>query len=114
MSHVRRLPNSRFEARYRGPDGREHAKRFGSKRDAVTFLARLDVDRQGGDWRDPGGARILVADWVQRWFDTIVDLRPSSLSLATSRTSAIMCCPDSAHCDLAPSRRSRCAGGSRI
>jgi hypothetical protein len=70
------LANGRYEARYRGPDGREHAKRFAVKRDATTFLARLEIERHNGDWRDPGGARVLVADWVPRWFETIGDLRP--------------------------------------
>ena len=31
MAHIRKMSNGRFEARYRGPDGTEHAKRFAGK-----------------------------------------------------------------------------------
>jgi hypothetical protein len=80
MSHVRRLPNGRFEARYRGPDGREHSRRFAIKRDAQTFRANILIERQLGAWRDPGGARMPLADWVEQWRATVVDLRASSLA----------------------------------
>ncbi len=45
MSHVRRLPNGRFEARYRAPDGRGRSRRFATKRDAQTFLANILIER---------------------------------------------------------------------
>ncbi len=80
MSHVRRMPNGRFEARYRGPDGRERSRRFSTKRDAQTFLANIIVERQLGAWRDPRGARMPLADWVEQWRATVVDLRASSLA----------------------------------
>ena len=53
MAHIRKTASGRFEARFRGPDGTEHAKRFTTRRDAQTFLDRLGVDRQAGRWRDP-------------------------------------------------------------
>ncbi len=78
MAHIRKLPNGRFEARYRGPDGKEHAKRFAGKRGAQAFLDRLGVDRQAGRWRDPRAARMLFNEWVELWQPTTVDLRSSS------------------------------------
>lgn len=78
MAHIRKTPSGRFEARFRGPDGTEHAKRFATRRDAQSYLDRLGVDRQAGRWRDPRAGRILFADWIAIWQPTTVDLRPSS------------------------------------
>jgi len=78
MAHIRKTSSGRFEARFRGPDGSEHAKRFNTRRDAQTFLDRHGVDRQAGHWRDPRAGRMLFADWVKLWQPTTVDLRPSS------------------------------------
>ena len=78
MSHVRRIPNGRWEARYRGSDARERSKRFSTKREAVQFLERIGTDQQRGEWRDPGHARIRLDDWVKEWWATTVNLRPSS------------------------------------
>jgi len=78
MSHIRKVPSGRFEARYRGPDGKEHSRRFDTKRSAIEFLDRLGIDRVEGTWRDPAGAKTLLRDWILDWQATTVDLRPSS------------------------------------
>ena len=78
MGHVRRLSNGRYEARYRGLDRRERSQRFRTKREAVRFLERAGADQQRGDWCDPAGERILLADWVDHWKGTTVNLRPTS------------------------------------
>lgn len=78
MSHVRKTTNGRWEARYRGPDDREHSKRFPTKRDAQRFLDRIGHERQRGEWRDPGGARVRLDEWVDEWWATTVNLRASS------------------------------------
>ena len=78
MGHVRRVDSGRWEARYRGPDGRERSRRFSTRRDAQAFLERTGADQQRGEWRDPQGAKVLVADWVEAWWATTVNLRPSS------------------------------------
>jgi integrase len=78
MGHLRRVDSGRWEARYRGPDGREHSRRFSTKREAQAFLERTGADRQRGEWRDPQGAKVLMADWVDAWWATTVNLRPSS------------------------------------
>ena len=78
MSHVRKTPNGRYEARYRGPDGREHARRFDTKRAALSFIDHQNIDRSDGTWRDPAGAKLLLRDWITDWQATTVDLRPSS------------------------------------
>lgn len=78
MGHLRRAPSGRWEARYRGPDGREHCRRFPTKREAQAFLERTGADQQRGEWRDPQGAKVLTADWIEAWWATTVNLRPSS------------------------------------
>ena len=78
MGHLRRAPSGRWEARYRGPDGREHSRRFPTKREAQAFLERTGADQQRGEWRDPQGAKVLTAAWIEAWWATTVNLRPSS------------------------------------
>jgi integrase len=78
MGHVRKAASGRWEARYRGPDGREHCRRFPTKREAQDFLERTGADRQRGEWRDPQGAKVRTADWIEAWWATTVNLRPSS------------------------------------
>jgi integrase len=78
LAHVRKTSSGRFEARYRGPDGKERAKRFLTKREAQAFLDHLGTERRAGRWRDPRAGRVLLADWVATWQPTTVDLRPSS------------------------------------
>jgi integrase len=78
VAHVRKLPNGRFEARYRASDGRERSRRFPTRREARAYLDQVGVDRRGGTWHDPRAGRIPLADWVAQWEATTVHLRPSS------------------------------------
>ena len=78
MAHIRKLPNGRFEARYRAPDGRERSRRFPTKREAQAYLDQVGVDRRAGAWRDPRASRIPLAEWVTWRESTTVHLRPSS------------------------------------
>lgn len=78
MAHIRKLPNGRFEARYRAPDGRERARRFPTKRDAQAHLDQIGVDRRAGNWTDPRAGRIALSEWAVQWEATTVHLRPSS------------------------------------
>jgi integrase len=80
MPHVRKLPSGRFEARYRGGDGREHSRRFATRREARAFLDQVGVQQRAGEWLDPAAGRIKLVDWVDRWRATAIDLRPSSLA----------------------------------
>ncbi len=48
MAHIRKTSSGGFEARYRGPDGREHAKRFPTRRTAQAFsTSSASTDRRG-------------------------------------------------------------------
>jgi integrase len=78
VAHLRKLPNGRFEARYRAPDGRERSRRFPTKREAQAHLDQVGVDRRAGTWRDPRAGRVPLAEWVVQWESTTVHLRASS------------------------------------
>ncbi|MGE3621597.1 MAG: tyrosine-type recombinase/integrase [Acidimicrobiia bacterium] len=78
MGHIRKLPNGRFETRYRAPDGKERSKRFATRRDARAHLDQVGVDRRVGTWHDPRAGRTLLAEWVRQWEGTSVHLRASS------------------------------------
>lgn len=78
MGHVRRIGSGRWEARYRSDAGKEHSRRFPTRREADAFLSRIDAAQQRGDWVDPAGGRVRLDDLVERWRETEVSLRPSS------------------------------------
>lgn len=72
MGHLRKADSGRWEARYRGADGREHSRRFSTEREAQAFLERTGADLQRGEWRDPQGAKVPTADWIDAWWATTV------------------------------------------
>lgn len=62
---VRRLPSGRWQARYRGPDGRDYAARTGPGRPltfttaaaADSYLAAVHTDIERGQWVSPDAPR---------------------------------------------------------
>ena len=78
MAHVQKRDGS-WQARYRDPAGREHARRFARKVDALQWLATIEVSKGRGEWLDPALGRQTFAAWVGEWAGTTVDLRASTL-----------------------------------
>jgi integrase len=68
----------RWKARYRGPDGKEHAQTFDIKQDAEGFLAEMDVAKRRGTWVDPRAGRLLFSEWAAECYAARTDLRESS------------------------------------
>ena len=60
----------RWQARYRGPDGRERTRRFERKKDADRWLEQQTSAIGWGEWVDPDAGRITVADWAERWLES--------------------------------------------
>jgi hypothetical protein len=112
VAHIRKLPNGRFEARYRAPDGRERSRRFPTKREAQAYLDQVGVDRRVGTWHDPRAGRIPLAEWVTQWGATTVTSGPPPRP-GTTPTSATMCCPASGQCTSTRSAPSTCGSGSQ-
>lgn len=78
MAHPKKLTNGKYEARYRDPASKQRCKTFATKKLAEAFLAQMEIDKLGGTWRDPALGRIRLDDWIEKWWETTVDLRPST------------------------------------
>lgn len=70
----------RWQARYRGPDGKERTKRFDRKAEAEAWLNRHESNKAEGTWTDPRAGRITFREWVQEWEPLTVGLRESTRS----------------------------------
>lgn len=78
MGSVRRLQNGHYEARYRDPQGGSRSRTFRTKAEARRFLDGNGADLQRGEWTDPRLGRIAVERWVEQWWATTTNLRPST------------------------------------
>lgn len=64
MATVRRLPNGRWQARYRDPTGAQRGKSFAKKADAQRYAAMVETDKHRGSWVDPRLAATRFGDWA--------------------------------------------------
>lgn len=69
MASVKRRPDGKWRARWRDPDGREHAKHFDRKVDAQRFLAVVEADKLRGQYVDVTD-KTTVAQYARRWAAT--------------------------------------------
>jgi integrase len=83
FGNVRRLPSGRWQARYRGPDGRMRAapQTFGRKAEAERYLTLIEAQINRGEWTDPERAKITLADYADRWITERAGLRPRTVEL---------------------------------
>ena len=93
MAHVQTVKRSdgsvrAYSVKYRvhcSNPGHKHrycqrSKAFDRKRDAEAFAKRVDTNRDDGKLVDPQRARMTLAEWVEVWRPSVVDLRASSLA----------------------------------
>lgn len=66
MSSIKKRPDGQWRARYRGPDGREHARHFTRKIDAQRWLDEQTALMVSGTHVDPRD-RTTVAEYARRW-----------------------------------------------
>lgn len=78
MGSLRRLPSGRWQARYRDPSGAQRGKSFARKSDAQKFLARVEVQKERGDWVDPRYARVAVDSWIVEHQASKLNLRAAT------------------------------------
>jgi integrase len=81
MGHVgRRVRNGKviYRVRYRGPDGRERSRNFKRKVDAENYLTTVESAKLAGTWTDPTHGKMTFAAWLEAWWETAADLRPST------------------------------------
>jgi len=81
MGHAgRRVRNGKviYRVRYRGPDGRERSRNFKRKVDAGNYLTTVESAKLAGTWTDPMHGKMTFAAWLEAWWETAADLRPST------------------------------------
>ncbi|MCA1839897.1 MAG: site-specific integrase [Actinobacteria bacterium] len=78
MGYTRKLNTGKWQARYRDPSGRERKQSLDSENLAKKFLERMSADIQRGEWHDPRLGQITVEKWIDQWWETTVNLRPST------------------------------------
>lgn len=85
MASVKRTASSTFQVRYRDPHGRQRARNFDRKTDAMRFAAAVETDKARGDWMDPRLAKITFKEWADEWLKQLSHLKPKTrLSYETS------------------------------
>ena len=57
--------NGRYRVKYRDPSNRQRSRTFTRKADADRFLVEVEADLARGQWLDPAGARISLAEWSE-------------------------------------------------
>jgi integrase len=70
-----RLHRGRYQVRYWGKDGRQHARSFARKSDATRFKAAIETDKDRGDWSNPRRAREPFGTVAERYLDHKLRLR---------------------------------------
>ena len=86
FGRVRKLPSGRWQARYPGPDGKDHPAphTFARKRDAEQWLAVKEADLKRGDWLDPAAGAIPFGEYAAEWVEERAasgDLSPKTVQL---------------------------------
>jgi integrase len=63
----KRSANTGYRARYRDPLGRQRSRSFARKADAQRFLLEMESDKARGNWIDPRGADVALAEWAEEF-----------------------------------------------
>jgi integrase len=80
VASIKKRPNDKWRARYRDPDGREHARHFDRKIDAQNWLNEVTTDLVTGRYVDPNAGRVTFEEYAERWLRSQPH-RPSTASL---------------------------------
>lgn len=82
FGNLRALPSGRFQARYKGPDGRSHGApdTFTTKADANRWLVLREAEILRGDWTNPDAGKILFGAFAAQWISDRV-LKPRTEGL---------------------------------
>lgn len=78
MSFVKKTKSGGYQVRFRDPSGAQRAKNFARKADANRFLVKVESSMASGRFTDPKLGKIRLRKWVDEWWETTVNLRPST------------------------------------
>ena len=70
MSYIDKVGPSikpKFRARWRDPSGKQRAKTFDRRAEAVAFLIKIDAAKNAGTYVDPKHGKVLVRDFAAEW-----------------------------------------------
>lgn len=84
MASIRKRPDGQYRARYRGPDGREHARHFARKIDAQRWLDEATAALVTGQFVDPRAGRVTFREFAEQW-RTTAPHGPSTRDLVARR-----------------------------
>lgn len=82
FGNIRRLPSGRYQARYRGPDGkmRSAEQTFLRKSDASRWLTLKEAEIKRGDWLAPELSAVMFRDYAADWLrDRVLKIRTHEL-----------------------------------
>lgn len=71
MANATKRAPGKWLGRYRGPDGKERTKTFPTKGEALAWAQGQEARMRSMEWTDPSRAKVTVADWAPRWFETL-------------------------------------------
>jgi len=70
----------RYRVRYRTPGHQQTDKRgFRTKREAELYLASLELSKARGDYVPAARAGVTFETWSEKWIDSLVQVKPSTL-----------------------------------
>ncbi|GAC1330985.1 MAG: site-specific integrase [Mycobacteriales bacterium] len=77
FGRVRQLPSGRWQARYAGPDGRDHpaSATFATKTAAARWLAAVETDLSRSLWLDPARGAVSFGSYATEWLAGRGDLK---------------------------------------
>lgn len=75
MAAIRRHHSGTWQVRYRDPTGRQRAKNFERKTDALRFANTVEADKTRGDWLDPRLGRVTFGEWAEDWLGQLTHLK---------------------------------------
>lgn len=70
MANIQKRPNGKWRARFRGPDGKEHARHFDRRTDAQRWLDEQTASVLTGQFVDPRAGRVTFRGCAERWRDS--------------------------------------------
>ena len=73
---MQKQPDGRWRARYRDPQGKEHAKHRARKSDAERWLVEQQSKVNRGEWVDPALGRVRVRDRAPTLLASKAGLKP--------------------------------------
>ncbi|MGN6426827.1 MAG: tyrosine-type recombinase/integrase [Leifsonia sp.] len=80
ISAYETVAGRRYRVRYRTPGHQQTDKRgFRTKRDAELYLASLELAKARGDYVPAAQAGVTFAIWSEKWIDSLVQVKPSTL-----------------------------------